>query len=63
VDKKIDTDRAVLDLVHDAMDAGVAEITMGHNIWDHANVEDMTTALSGIIHHDASVESAYKLIQ
>jgi len=44
-------------LVHDAMDAGAAGITMERNIWG------ITTALSEIIHNDASVESAYRLIQ
>tara|TARA_B100001250_G_scaffold303600_1_gene265355 strand:+ start:550 stop:684 length:135 start_codon:yes stop_codon:yes gene_type:complete len=29
---KIDTDRAVLELVHDDMDAGAAGITIGRNI-------------------------------
>jgi DhnA family fructose-bisphosphate aldolase class Ia len=60
---KIDTDRAILELVHDAMDAGAAGITMGRNIWGHANIGGITAALSEIIHNDASVESAYRLIQ
>jgi DhnA family fructose-bisphosphate aldolase class Ia len=61
--QKIDTDRAILELVHDAMDAGATGITMGGNIWRHANIGGITTALSEIIHNDTSVESAYRLIQ
>ena len=60
---KIDTDLAILEMVHDAMDVGAAGITMGRNIWGHSNIEGITSALAEIIHNDASVESAYRLIQ
>jgi DhnA family fructose-bisphosphate aldolase class Ia len=60
---KIDSDRAILEMVHDAMNVGAAGVTMGRNIWGHSNIEGMTTALAEIIHNDASVESAYRLIQ
>ena len=60
---KIDSDRAILEMVHDAMNVGAAGVTMGRNIWEHSNIEGMTTALAEIIHNDASVESAYRLIQ
>ena len=60
---KIDTDLAILEMVHDAMDAGAAGITMVRNIWCHSNIEGITSALVKIIHNDASVESAYRLIQ
>ena len=45
------------------MDAGTSGITMGRNISGHANIWGITTALSEIIHNDAIVESAYRLIQ
>jgi DhnA family fructose-bisphosphate aldolase class Ia len=60
---KIDTDLAILEMVHDAMDVGATGITMGRNIWGHSNIEGITSALAEIIHNDASVESAYRLIQ
>lgn len=60
---KIDSDRAVLEMVRDAMDIGAAGITMGRNIWGHTNSAGMTAALAAIIHDDACVEHAYRLIQ
>jgi DhnA family fructose-bisphosphate aldolase class Ia len=60
---KIDSDRAVLEMVRNAMDSGAAGITMGRNIWGHTNIAGMTAALAAIIHDDASVESASRLIQ
>jgi len=51
-----------LAMVRDAMDSGAVGITMGRNIWGHDNVAGMTAALASIIHDDASVESAAKLI-
>ena len=60
---KIDTDLDILKMVHDAMSVGAAGITMGRNIWEHSNIEGMTSALAEIIHNDASIESARKLIQ
>ena len=53
----------ILEMVHDAMDAGAAGITIGRNIWGHSNVAGITSALAEIIHNDASVENAYKLIK
>ena len=60
---KIDTDLEILQMVHDAMDVGAAGITIGRNIWGHSNVAGITSALAEIIHNDASVENAYKLIK
>lgn len=56
---KTDSDRDVLAMVRDAMDAGAVGITMGRNIWGHGNVAGMTRALAAIIHDDASVDDAY----
>ena len=50
-------------MVHDAMDAGAAGITIGRNIWGHSNIAGITSALAEIIHNDSSVENAYKLIK
>ena len=49
-------------MVRDAMDVGAVGITMGRNIWGHENIGGMTAALETIIHNDASVETAYKLL-
>jgi DhnA family fructose-bisphosphate aldolase class Ia len=59
---KVDSDLEVLTMVRDALDAGAVGITMGRNIWGHENISGMTAALSTIIHDDASVETAKKLL-
>ena len=45
------------------MDVGAVGITMGRNIWGHKNIGGMTAALSAIIHDDASVDTATKLLE
>ncbi len=60
---KVDSDRDVLAMVRDALDVGAAGIMMGRNIWGHDNVAGMTAALAAIIHDDASVDAAHKLIK
>jgi DhnA family fructose-bisphosphate aldolase class Ia len=57
---KTDSDRDVLTMVRDAMDAGAVGVTMGRNIWRHDDVAGMTRALAAIIHDDASVDTAYR---
>jgi DhnA family fructose-bisphosphate aldolase class Ia len=59
---KAESYRDILAMVRDAMDAGAVGIAMGRNIWGHDNVVGMTAALAAIIHDDASVETACKLI-
>jgi len=60
--EKTESSRDVLAMVRDAMDSGAVGITMGRNIWGHENVAGMTAALAAIIHDDASVDIASKLI-
>ena len=60
---KSDSDRGILQMVRDAMDVGAVGITMGRNVWGHANTEGMTAALAAIIHEDASVDTAYRLVK
>jgi len=60
---KSDSDRGILQMVRDAMDVGAVGITMGRNVWGHVNIEGMTAALAAIIHEDASVDTAYRLVK
>jgi len=59
---KMDTDTAVLETVRGAIDGGGAGVAMGRNIWQHKNPEKMTRAIVAIVHEDASVEQAAKLL-
>jgi DhnA family fructose-bisphosphate aldolase class Ia len=52
----------ILAEVRAAMDAGAAGATIGRNIFEVDDPEAMTTALSAIIHADASVEQALAML-
>jgi len=55
-------DRDLLSMVKNAMEAGASGVTIGRNIWRHDSVEKICEAISVIIHHDASVEEAIKIV-
>ncbi|NLW53657.1 MAG: aldolase [Clostridiaceae bacterium] len=57
--KKV-SERKLLQDIHDAMQAGAAGVAMGRNIWGHETPEKYISAISKIIHEDASVELALK---
>jgi fructose-bisphosphate aldolase/2-amino-3,7-dideoxy-D-threo-hept-6-ulosonate synthase len=57
---KMDNTRALLETVHDAINAGAAGIAMGRNIFEHSNPRELTKSLSLIIHENYTVEEAIK---
>ena len=57
--KKV-SERKLLQDIYDAMQAGAAGVAMGRNIWGHETPEKYISAISKIIHEDASVELALK---
>ena len=56
------TDKDILSMIRMAMDAGASGVVMGRNIWKHENVEKLCSAIAKIIHEDASVEKAFKVL-
>ncbi len=56
-------DRALLTMVRKAMDGGASGIAVGRNVWQHPHPPAVAAALREIVHEDASVDSAMKLIQ
>ena len=56
--ERMDSERAVLEMVHGAITAGAAGTVMGRNIWQSANPAAMVRALAAIIHDGAGVEEA-----
>jgi DhnA family fructose-bisphosphate aldolase class Ia len=56
-------DEALLSMVKNAIDGGASGIAVGRNVWQHSNPLAVAKALRAIVHEDASVESAMKLIQ
>jgi fructose-bisphosphate aldolase / 2-amino-3,7-dideoxy-D-threo-hept-6-ulosonate synthase len=59
---KTGSDLEFLSIVKDCLDAGAAGITMGRNVWQRKNVEGMLAALCALVHQDASVEEAARLL-
>jgi DhnA family fructose-bisphosphate aldolase class Ia len=55
-------DRALLEMVRKSIDAGAIGIAVGRNVWQHANPPKVAAALNAIVHDDASVDSALKLL-
>jgi fructose-bisphosphate aldolase/2-amino-3,7-dideoxy-D-threo-hept-6-ulosonate synthase len=59
---KADNERAVLEMVRGAMDAGAAGIAMGRKIWQSADPPGMVRALAAIIREGATVDDGLGLL-
>lgn len=55
---KMDSDKAILEMVKGAIEAGAAGVSIGRNIFQHQNPTKIVKALSMIVHKDALVEEA-----
>lgn len=58
---KCETDRAVLEFVHDGMQKGAIGINLGRNVWQSPHPVAMARALQAIVHENANVQTALKL--
>ncbi len=52
------SDRDTVEMVRGAMDGGAAGVSMGRSIFQHEDPAAITTAVSAIVHDDASVDEA-----
>lgn len=55
---RMDTDRAVLEMVRGAVDAGAAGTSIGRNVFQHPDPRGIVRALCRIVHEDAGVKEA-----
>ncbi len=60
---KMESDRDVLQMVSDSLDAGGAGISMGRNVFGADNVRQLCRALAGVLHQSISVDDAVDLMQ
>ncbi len=60
---KMDSDRELLEVVKGCTDAGGAGTSMGRNVFQHRDPKAVTAAICKIVHEEASVEEALKIIQ
>ena len=59
---KTETTREILQTVKDSITAGGAGLSIGRNIFQHKNPEKITKAFCAIVHCNATVEEALKIL-
>ena len=60
---KMESDEDIFRMVEGALAAGAAGLSIGRNAFQHKNPTKMIQALSKIVHENASVEDALKMLQ
>jgi fructose-bisphosphate aldolase/2-amino-3,7-dideoxy-D-threo-hept-6-ulosonate synthase len=60
---RVDRDEDFLEVIRGAMDAGAAGVVIGRNVWQAAHPAAMTRALVAIVHHDANVAEALRILR
>jgi fructose-bisphosphate aldolase / 2-amino-3,7-dideoxy-D-threo-hept-6-ulosonate synthase len=60
---KMSSDRDLLQMVKDSIEAGGMGVSIGRNIFQHRNVTGITKAMAAIVLHDAEVDEALKLLE
>lgn len=57
---KMDSDKDILQMVYDSLQAGGHGVSIGRNVFQHRNVEGMTRAISDIVLRGYTVEESMK---
>lgn len=60
---KMNSDREILEMVKGSIEAGGAGASIGRNVFQHKNPAKMVQAISSIVHNNASVEDALKIVE
>lgn len=55
---KLDSDRALIQMVYDSVQAGGAGLSVGRNIFQHKDVKTLVRVLRGVVHEDWDVDKA-----
>jgi len=59
---KMGTSEDLLRMVYDSIQAGGAGVAIGRNIFQHKNPRAMVSAITAIVHNDASVKDGLKIL-
>ncbi len=59
---KMDSDRALVEMVHDSVKAGGSGLSMGRNVFQHARPDLLVTALHGVVHSEWTVDQAMEVL-
>jgi DhnA family fructose-bisphosphate aldolase class Ia len=60
---KMSSDRDLLQMVRDSLEAGGMGVSIGRNIFQHRNVTGITKAVADIVLRDAEVDEALKQLE
>jgi class I fructose-bisphosphate aldolase len=60
---KMESDRAVLEMVKGAIEAGASGTSIGRNVFQHANPTKIVRALCMLVHENARIEPVLKYLQ
>ncbi len=58
----MDSDRAILQMAADSIQAGGAGISMGRNVFQHPRRVDLVRALRAVVQENATVDQALELM-
>ena len=61
--ERMDSDRQVLQMVYDSLKAGGSGISMGRNVFQHPRRVELVRALRAIVHNNATVDQALKMME
>jgi DhnA family fructose-bisphosphate aldolase class Ia len=59
---KVETAKELLQMVHGAIKAGGAGLSIGRNVFQQENPTKMVEALSALVHKGATVDEALKIL-
>ena len=59
---KMDSDRALLEMVRGAMDAGASGTSIGRNVFQHERPDKIVAAMGMIVHQNATVDEAMETL-
>ncbi len=60
--ERMDSDRAILQMVYDSLKAGGSGISMGRNVFQHPRRVELVRALRAIVHDNATVDQALEIM-
>ncbi|MCG8472780.1 MAG: 2-amino-3,7-dideoxy-D-threo-hept-6-ulosonate synthase [Desulfobacterales bacterium] len=60
--EKMDSDRDILQIVKDSVDAGGAGLSIGRNVFQHRDPEGLVKGMHHIVHEKGSVEEALEFL-
>lgn len=61
--EKLTDDRMLLQIIRDSLDAGGSGVAVGRNAFGHATPVRMTRAICALVHDNASVDAALKILR